>query len=120
MSAFKQIAQLVDAPLAIVVGSVGAVLIAIQLGAVGMVAQAQVDKAHERDNHAQGQRIAVAHCLGAQGVGGHAACVKEQTERSRAGNDARIDTLAVSSVAAQNTVVASDAGFVPVGYTYSR
>ena len=120
MSAFKQITQLVDAPLAIVVGSVGAVLVAIQLGAVGMVAQAQVDKAHERDNQVQGQRIAVAHCLGAQGVVGHAACVKEQLERSPAVNDTRITTLAVSSVAAQNAVIASDAGFVPVGYTYSR
>lgn len=120
MSAFKQIAQLVDAPLAIVVGSVGAVLIAIQLGAVGMVAQAQVDKAHERDTQVQEQRIAVAHCLGAQGVGGHAACVKAQRDRSPAADDTRITTLAGSSVGAQRSVVAGDAGLVPVGYTYSR
>ncbi|MFE8644545.1 hypothetical protein ACFX58_05620 [Sphingomonas sp. NCPPB 2930] len=120
MSAFKQIAQLVDAPLAIVVGSVGAVLIAIQLGAVGMVAQAQVDKAHERDAQVQEQRIAVAHCLGAQGTGGHAACVRTPLERSPAVGDTRVTTLAVSSVAAQRAVVAGDVGLVPVGYTYSR
>lgn len=120
MSAFKQFAQLVDAPLAIVVGSVGAVLIAIQLGAVGMVAQAQVDKAHERDNQVVGQRIAVAHCLGAQGAGGHAACVKSQLARSPAVNDTRVTTLAISSAAAQGSVVGGDAGLVPTGYTYSR
>lgn len=117
MSTFKHITQLVDAPLAIVVGSVGAVLIAIQLGAVGMVAQEQVDRAYERDNQVQSQRIAVAHCLGAQGVSGHAACLKEEAQRSSAANGLRMDRIAVSSVAAPHAV---PVGMVPVVYTYSR
>ena len=120
MSVFKQIVQLADAPLAIVVGSVGAVLVAIQLGAVGMVAQAQVDKAYERDHPAQSRRVAAAHCLGAQDVGGYSACVRDQLARSAAEEHSRATTLAVSSVASHDIAVARDGGLVPVRYAYAR
>ncbi|MCS4510394.1 hypothetical protein [Xylophilus ampelinus] len=119
MSPYKQIIQLVDAPLAIVVGSVGAVLIAIQLGAVGMVAQAQVDRAHERAIRHHYRHIAVARCMGATGVGGQSGCVAGQMELSYAVNDTHVTAIAVTSVVDGNALVAGDSGMVPVGYAYS-
>jgi hypothetical protein len=70
----KSLFQFVDAPLAIVVGGVGAVLIVLQLGAVGLLAQSQVDRAHEREAGAREVRMARAHCLGVQGAQAFAAC----------------------------------------------
>ncbi len=91
---FKHYLRVIDAPFAIVVGSVGAVLVAIQLGAVGLVAQEQMDRAAERDATLRTQRVAVAHCLGAEGRGGHAACVREQLH-TPAVFDPRVTTIAV-------------------------
>ncbi|MCZ2498354.1 hypothetical protein GN316_16460 [Xylophilus sp. Kf1] len=70
----KSYFQVVDAPLAIVVGGVGAVLIALQLGAVGWLAQSQVDRAHEREAGARQVRMEQARCLGVSGVDAFAAC----------------------------------------------
>ena len=71
--------KFVDAPLAIVVGGVGAVLITLQLGALGLLVQSQVDRAHERDAGARQERMANARCLGAPGAEAFATCRQSVT-----------------------------------------
>ena len=70
----KSYFKVVDAPLAIVVGGVGAVLITLQLGALGLLVQSQVDRASEREAGARQERMAHARCLGVSGVEAFAEC----------------------------------------------
>jgi hypothetical protein len=70
----KSYFEVVDAPLAIVVGGVGAVLITLQLGALGLLVQSQVDRANEREAGARQERMAHARCLGVSGVEAFSAC----------------------------------------------
>ncbi|QHI98076.1 hypothetical protein GT347_08755 [Xylophilus rhododendri] len=70
----KSLLQVLDAPLAIVVGGVAAVLIVLQLGALGMLVQSQVDRAAQREAGVREQRMARMQCLGAQGRESFAAC----------------------------------------------
>ena len=74
----KQYFKVIDTPLAIVVGSVGAVLITLQLGAVGLLAQGQVDRAAEREAGLKNQQTLVSQCLGGTVHRGYAACVRQQ------------------------------------------
>lgn len=89
---FKSYFRFVDAPLAIVVGGVAAVLITLQLGALGMLVQSQVDRAAQREAGAREVRMARAHCLGVQGAAAYAAC-NQSAIASRGGDS--IDTVAV-------------------------
>ena len=89
----KSYFKVVDAPLAIVVGGVAAVLIALQLGAVGWLAQAQVERAKERDSSQRETRMARAQCLNVQGAEAFAAC--SESYRSAGRSDAGVDTVAV-------------------------
>jgi len=66
--------KFLDAPFAIVVGGVAAVMIVLQLGAVGWLAQSQVDRAAQRESQVRQVRMEKAHCLGAAGVEAFAAC----------------------------------------------
>ena len=70
----KSYFKVVDAPFAIMVGSVGAVLIALQLGAVGWLAQSQVDRAQQREAGARQVRMEQARCLAVSGAEAYAAC----------------------------------------------
>jgi hypothetical protein len=74
----KQYFKVIDTPLAIVVGSVGAVLVTLQLGAVGMLAQGQMDRAAEREAGLKSQHTLVAQCLDGSVHRGYAACVRLQ------------------------------------------
>lgn len=71
---FQSFFKVLDTPLAIVVGGVAAVLIVLQLGAVGLLAQSQVDRASQREAGAREMRMARARCLGVQGAEAFAAC----------------------------------------------
>ena len=71
---FKSFFRFVDAPHAIVVGGVAAVLIVLQLGAVGLLAQSQVDRAMQREADLRQVRMDKARCLGSAGVEAFAAC----------------------------------------------
>jgi hypothetical protein len=75
---FKQISQLFDAPLAIVVGAVVAVLAAGQIGASGLAEQDDSVQAAQIDRTARLQRTAVINCLGVSGDAAHQACVRSQ------------------------------------------
>ncbi len=75
---FKQIAQLFDAPMAIVVGAVAAVLVAGQIGAMGLTAQNDSGREMHLDNTARLQRTAVINCLGVSDDDAHRACVRSQ------------------------------------------
>jgi hypothetical protein len=70
----KSYFEVVDAPLAIVLGGVAAVLITLQLGALGLLVQSQVDRANEREAGARQERMAHARCLGVSGAEAFAAC----------------------------------------------
>ncbi len=83
---FKQIAQLFDAPLAIVVGAVAAVLTAGQIGAMGLTAQSEAERETQLDNTARLHRTAVINCLGVSGDDAHRACIRSQ--RATMGLDA--------------------------------
>ena len=83
---FQQITQLFDAPLAIVVGAVVAVLAAGQIGASGLTAQDDSTQGVQIDRTARLQRTAVINCLGVSGDAAHQACVRSQ--RATMGLDA--------------------------------
>lgn len=76
--AFKQITQLFDAPLAIVVGAVAAVLVAGQIGATGLGAQDDATQDFQQESAARLQRMAVINCLGVRGDAAREACVHSQ------------------------------------------
>jgi len=84
--------KVVDAPLAIVVGGVAAVLIVLQLGAVGLLAQSQMERATERDASVREVRLARARCLGVQSARDFAECSRSSVDT---GNGERAQTFAV-------------------------
>ncbi len=76
--ALKQITQLFDAPLAIVVGAVAAVLVAGQIGAMELDARAGAAQDFQQESAARLQRMAVINCLGVRGDAAREACVHHQ------------------------------------------
>ncbi|XAH21704.1 hypothetical protein AAFF27_16955 [Xylophilus sp. GW821-FHT01B05] len=76
---FKNLLQLIDAPLAIVVGSVCTVLLAIQLGASGLVmAQDVAPRRSTIDAQARTDCAALLRCTVSTRIGALEACVREK------------------------------------------